>query len=132
MAKRMILMLGITAVLLSGLGFLKFRQIQTAVQAASFTPPPIAVTSVVAKQEQWSSTMGVIGTMEAVQGVMISADLPGTVAKINFRSGESVRQGDVLIELDTRQERAQLAALRPPSSARQFERHFRGFSAFAR
>ena len=49
--------------------------------------------------------------MEAVHGVMISADLPGTVAKINFDSGKSVREGDVLIELDTRQERAQLAAL---------------------
>ena len=111
MVKRMVLMLGVVAVLLTGLGFLKFRQIQTAVQAASFQPPPTAVTSVVVKQEHWPSTMGVIGTMEAVQGVMISADLPGSVTKINFHSGESVHQGDVLIELDTRQERAQLAAL---------------------
>jgi membrane fusion protein, multidrug efflux system len=111
MIKRMVLMLGVVAVGLTGLGFLKFRQIQTAVQAASFQPPPTAVTSVVVKQEHWPSTMGVIGTMEAVQGVMISADLPGSVTKINFHSGESVHQGDILIELDTRQERAQLAAL---------------------
>jgi len=111
MAKRMILMLGATAVLLTALGFLKFRQIQSAVQASSFQPPPEAVTSIVAKQEQWPATMAVIGTMEAVQGVMVSADLPGTVARINFDSGKSVRAGDVLIELDTRQERAQLAAL---------------------
>lgn len=111
MAKRMILMLGTTAVLLTALGFLKFRQIQSAVQASSFQPPPEAVTSIVAKQEQWPATMAVIGTMEAVQGVMVSADLPGTVARINFDSGKSVRAGDVLIELDTRQERAQLAAL---------------------
>jgi membrane fusion protein (multidrug efflux system) len=53
----------------------------------------------------------VIGTMEAVHGVNISADLPGTVSKINFESGQSVKQGDVIVELDTRQERAQLAAL---------------------
>jgi membrane fusion protein, multidrug efflux system len=111
MAKRMLLMLGLTAVLLTGLGFLKFKQVQTAVQAAAYTPPPEAVTSVVVKREQWPSTTAVIGTMEAVHGVMISADLPGTVAKINFDSGKSVREGDVLIELDTRQERAQLAAL---------------------
>jgi membrane fusion protein, multidrug efflux system len=111
MAKRMLLMLGLTAVLLTGLGFLKFRQVQTAVQAAAYTPPPEAVTSVVVKREQWPSTTAVIGTMEAVHGVMISADLPGTVAKINFDSGKAVREGDVLIELDTRQERAQLAAL---------------------
>lgn len=111
MAKRMFLMLGVTALLLTALGFVKFKQVQSAVQAASFQPPPVAVTSVVAKQEQWPATMGVIGTAEAVQGVMVSADLPGTVAKINFVSGQSVHVGDVLIELDTRQERAQLAAL---------------------
>jgi membrane fusion protein, multidrug efflux system len=39
----------------------------------------------------------------------VSADLPGTVAKINFDSGKPVRAGDILVELDTRQERAQLA-----------------------
>ena len=65
----------------------------------------------VVKREQWPSTTAVIGTMEAVHGVMVSADLPGTVAKINFDSGKAVREGDVLVELDTRQERAQLAAL---------------------
>ncbi len=104
-------MLGVTAVLLTALGFVKFRQVKTAVAMASYQPPPIAVTSMVVKQEQWASTMDVIGTMEAVQGVMVSADLPGTVAKINFQSGQAVKAGEVLIELDTRQERAQLAAL---------------------
>jgi membrane fusion protein (multidrug efflux system) len=111
MAKRMILMLGLLGVLLAGLGFLKFRQIQSAVQAGGFQPPPEAVTSIVAQREHWPATMTVIGTMEAVQGVTVSADLPGTVARINFDSGKPVRAGDVLVELDTRQERAQLASL---------------------
>jgi membrane fusion protein (multidrug efflux system) len=111
MAKRMFLMLGVTAVLITALGFIKFKQVQSAVQAATFQPPPEAVTSVVVKREVWPSTTGVIGTMEAVRGVMVSADLPGSVARINFDSGKSVRAGDILIELDTRQERAQLAAL---------------------
>jgi membrane fusion protein, multidrug efflux system len=112
MAKRMILMLVVMLALISGLGFMKFRQISTAVQAAShFQPPPEAVTSIVAHQEQWPSTFGVIGTMEAVHGVEVSADLPGTVEKIAFESGQFVHAGDVLVELDTRQEHAQLAAL---------------------
>ena len=111
MAKRMLVMLGLTAVLLTGLGFLKFKQIQSAVQASAYQPPPEAVTSIVVKTEQWPSTTAVIGTMEAVHGVMVSADLPGSVAKINFESGKAVREGDVLVELDTREERAQLAAL---------------------
>jgi len=111
MAKRMILMLGVTVVLLGALGFVKFKQVQAAVHGAAFQPPPEAVTSVVAQREQWPATMNIIGTVEAVHGVTVSADLPGTVERITFDSGHSVRAGDVLVELDTRQERAQLAAL---------------------
>lgn len=112
MAKRMILMLGVIVIVITALGFIKFKQIQTAVQAASsFQPPPEAVTTIVAQREQWPSEMNAIGTVEAVQGVTVSADLPGTVAKIDFESGKFVKEGDVLVELDTRQERAQLAAM---------------------
>jgi membrane fusion protein (multidrug efflux system) len=111
MAKRMILMLGVMATLLTALGFMKFRQIQTAVQASAYQPPPEAVTSVVVQPEIWPATTGVIGTMEAVHGVMVSSDLPGTVTKINFDSGKTVHEGDILVELDTREERAQLASL---------------------
>ncbi len=112
MAKRMILMLAVTVTLLGGLGFVKFRQIQTAgAHGASFQPPPEAVTTIVAKREKWPATLNVIGTAAAVQGVTVSADLPGSVARIAFDSGRSVDAGDVLVELDTRQERAQLAAM---------------------
>ena len=89
MAKRMILMLAVAATLLGGLGFVKFRQIKTAVaQGAGFQPPPTAVTTIVAKQEKWPATLNVIGTAAAVQGVTVSADLPGTVARIAFDSGK--------------------------------------------
>jgi membrane fusion protein, multidrug efflux system len=111
MAKRMLLMLAVTMLLVGGLGFVKFRQIQTAIgQAAAFQPPPDAVTTIVAQQDQWPATLSAIGTLAAVQGVTVSADLPGTVERITFVSGASVREGDVLALLDTRQEVAQLAA----------------------
>jgi membrane fusion protein (multidrug efflux system) len=111
MLKRMLLMLAVVLALLAGLGFIKFRQIQTAIaQNSHFQMPATAVTTVVTKRETWPSTLNVIGTAEAIQGVTVSADLPGTVEKINFESGKAVRAGDVLVELDTRQERAQLAA----------------------
>jgi membrane fusion protein (multidrug efflux system) len=110
MWKRMIVMLTVTAGLIGGLGFLKFRQIQEAMgQAAAFQPPPEAVTTIVAQQEKWPATLNAIGTVTAVQGVTVSADLPGIVAQINFESGASVREGDVLVQLDTKQEQAQLA-----------------------
>jgi membrane fusion protein (multidrug efflux system) len=112
MAKRMILMLTMTALVVGALGFLKVRQFQAAAgEPAGFQPPPEAVTTIVAAQESWPTTLAAIGTLAAVQGVTVSADLPGTVERIAFESGESVRRGDVLVQLDTRQERAQLAAV---------------------
>ena len=111
MAKRMIVMLTATAVFVAVLGFVKFQQFQAmAQQAAAFQPPPEAVTTIVAEQAAWPATLQAIGTTVAVQGVTVSADLPGIVDRIAFESGTSVRKGDVLVELDTRQERAQLAA----------------------
>jgi membrane fusion protein (multidrug efflux system) len=111
MVKRMAGMLAVTAVFVAALGFVKFKQIQTAIgQAAAFQPPPDAVTTIVAAQEQWPATLSAIGTVAAVQGVTISADLPGTVDRVGFDSGQAVREGDVLALLDTRQEQAQLAA----------------------
>jgi membrane fusion protein (multidrug efflux system) len=112
MFRRMILTLGVVLVLLTALGFVKFRQVKSAIAAgSSFQPPPTAVTSLVATQEKWSGTLSMIGTAEAVQGVTIAADLPGIVDKIHFDSGQQVHKGDVLVELDTRQEHAQLASL---------------------
>lgn len=110
MAKRIFLTLVVAVVIIGGLGFLKFQQIQAAVKAASFTPPPTAVTTIVAKKEDWSGSLKAIGSVVAVQGVTVSADLPGIVERISFDSGRSVRAGEVLVQLDVRQEKAQLAA----------------------
>src|SRR5262245_19188819 len=110
MWKRMIVMLTVTAGIIGALGFMKFRQIQDAIgQAASFQPPPEAVTTIVAQQEKWPATLSAIGTVAAVQGVTVSADLPGMVSRIAFESGASVHEGDLLVQLDTKQEQAQLA-----------------------
>jgi membrane fusion protein, multidrug efflux system len=111
MAKRMILMLAAMAAIISGLGVVKFKQIQTAIaQGAAFQPPPEAVTTIVAKEERWPSTLNAVGSAAAVEGVTVSADLPGTVDRVAFDSGRGAQVGEVLVELDTRQERAQLAA----------------------
>jgi membrane fusion protein (multidrug efflux system) len=111
MAKRMILMLVAAALLVGALGYFKLRQVQAAVKGGAFQPPPAAVTTIVAKQETWPSTLSVVGTTAPVHGVTVSADLPGTVDTITFDSGNFVHEGDVLVQLDTRQERAQLAAM---------------------
>jgi membrane fusion protein (multidrug efflux system) len=110
-AKRMILMLVLMAGLIGLLGFVKVRQIQDAMaQAAAQQQPPEAVTTVVAQLQKWPEAIRAIGAVAAVQGVSVSADLPGIVEQIAFESGGGVRQGDLLVQLDTKQEQAQLAA----------------------
>jgi membrane fusion protein, multidrug efflux system len=111
MAKRMLLMLVVAAAVIAALGYFKLRQVQAAVKSSTYTPPPEAITTVVAKQETWPSTLSVVGNVAAIHGVTVSADLPGTVDQIKFESGKFVQAGDILVELDTRQERAQLASM---------------------
>jgi membrane fusion protein (multidrug efflux system) len=106
----MILMLGLMTLAIAGLGLVKLRQVQAmAQQFAAMQPPPEAVTTIVAAREDWPATLNAIGTVAAVQGVTVSADLPGIVDRIAFDSGRTVRKGDILVQLDTRQEEAQLA-----------------------
>jgi membrane fusion protein (multidrug efflux system) len=109
--KRMIVTLAGVAALIVVLAVVKVRQIQTAIaQASSFQPPPEAVTSLLAREETFPSTLKAIGSVTSVQGVTVSADLPGIVSEVAFESGTSVRAGALLVRLDTRQEQAQLAA----------------------
>jgi membrane fusion protein (multidrug efflux system) len=111
MKKRMFLMLVAVAAFIGAIGAVKVHQIRGAMaQGGSFQPPPEAVTTTIAKRQNWPATVNAIGTVTAVQGVTVSADLPGIVDKISFESGRWVRVGDLLVKLDTRQEEAQLAA----------------------
>jgi membrane fusion protein, multidrug efflux system len=111
MRRRMTLMLVALTTFIVGVGSVKYGQIQAAVrQSASFQPPPEAVTTLVARPERWGESLSAIGTVAAVQGVTVAADLPGIVERIAFESGRMTAAGAVLVQLDTRQEQAQLAA----------------------
>src|SRR3974390_1093121 len=99
MIKRILLLLAAAAVVITGLGYFKTKQIQAAIKEHSFTPPPEAVTSLVAKTDNWPTTLNVVGTVGAIHGVTVSADLPGSITNINFDSGKYVKAGDILVEL---------------------------------
>jgi len=107
----MFTMLLCVALAIAGIGFAKFKQIQAAIaMGKSFAPPPSAVTTLVLAYQQWEPTIRVIGSLKAVQGVQVSTDLAGIVAEIAFESGKPVKKGDLLVQLSSDQERAQLAA----------------------
>ncbi len=73
-----------------------------------FVLPPESVTSGVAEEMVWENAVRAVGTLRASQGVTVSAEVSGTISKIHFESGQSVSKGDLLFELDTSAERAQL------------------------
>ena len=76
----------------------------------SFAPPPETVTTVLAHPESWEITVPAMGSLEAVQGVTVAAELPGKVANISFTPGAQVQAGSILLQQDTSSEEAQLQA----------------------
>jgi len=93
---------------LGGVKTLQIKDLIAAGQAAQIPPTAVAPTSV--EQASWESTLRSIGTMEAAQGVMITADVSGRVTELSFDGGESVQRGDVLVSQETSTEEAQLSA----------------------
>lgn len=111
--KILIVVVGLLA-LVGTLGFIKFSQISSLMAMGKAYeksgPPPESVGSGMSKKQSWQSQLTAVGTIAPVKGVALSNDSPGVVSKINFDSGEMVKQGQVLLELDTSVERAQLAS----------------------
>jgi len=89
------------------LAMIKFMQIRK-MMAMPMVIPPTTVSSVQVKQEDWPPIFSSIGTISAVQGATVSAELAGTVAEIKFESGAIAKKGDVLMRLDASSEEAQL------------------------
>jgi membrane fusion protein (multidrug efflux system) len=100
-------------VLIGGLAAIKGKQIANLIKAgetfAKIGPPPESVSSDVARQLSWEGTLTAVGSIAAVRGVAVSSEGPGVVKRIAFESGNVVKAGQVLVELDTSVERAQLA-----------------------
>src|SRR5215471_524177 len=70
--------------------------------------PPTTVSSAVVKEEDWAPTLSAIGSVSAVQGAVVSTELGGVVAEIDFQNGGVAKKGDVLMRLDSSAEEAQL------------------------
>lgn len=95
---------------IGALAGIKTLQIQDLIAAgAGMTPPPTAVTVIEVQAADWETTISSIGTLEAAQGVVITADLPGRVSQLYFDGGELVSAGDLLLEQETSTESAELS-----------------------
>jgi membrane fusion protein (multidrug efflux system) len=96
-------------IVVGGLAGVKGLQIrQMIAQGENFAPPPEIVTTAVAQTDSWEMSLTAVGSLEAVQGVEITAELPGKVVRIAFEPGTQVQTGDLLVQQDTSVESAQL------------------------
>ncbi len=79
-----------------------------AMGAMGYSQPPDTVTTAPAAETTWQPFLSSVGSLSAVQGVTITAQLDGNVAKITFEAGSAVKAGDLLLQQDTSAEEAQL------------------------
>ncbi|MBJ6726684.1 efflux RND transporter periplasmic adaptor subunit [Geomesophilobacter sediminis] len=108
--KKAVLLAGVGVLVVIGiLALLKFMQIRAMIDKAKHTvPPPETVTTAQVARESWENTLTAVGTLTAVQGVTVAAELAGKVADISFESGKLVRKGEPLLRQDISSEAAQL------------------------
>ncbi|HEU4772307.1 MAG TPA: efflux RND transporter periplasmic adaptor subunit, partial [Candidatus Udaeobacter sp.] len=86
---------------------IKFLQIGK-MMSMPHTMPPTTVTSASVKEEEWAPRLTAVGSVSAVQGAVVSAELAGVVSEINFENGAVAKKGEVLMKLDASQEEALL------------------------
>ena len=109
MFKKIFLTVLFLLLLVGALAGAKVWQFQTMFAAAAqMVPPPTTVTTSTVSADRWQPTLDAVGSVVAVQGVTISAEVAGTVKRLAFESGATVRAGEVLVELDDAVEQAQL------------------------
>jgi membrane fusion protein, multidrug efflux system len=99
---------------IGGLAGLKAAQISTLIKSgeegAKMGPPPESVGTAKTGKADWEETIDAVGSVASAKGVTVTTEVPGTVKKIAFESGDMVKAGEVLVELESSIEQAQLAS----------------------
>ncbi len=110
MTKRMLWMLLGVVLLVVGLGFGFFLHIQKMIASAP-KPGPQTVTSIKVKSMDWQPQIKAVGSLLPVRGVDLAAEVAGLVREVQFKSGDTVKKGAVLVQLNADSDAAQLQAL---------------------
>ncbi len=109
-----ILFLVLLAGLAGGLGYFQFVMKPEMIRGfiTKQVPPPTTVTAEKAKAENWLSKVPAIGSFRAIQGIDVASQVGGLVRVLHVDSGQQVKAGDPLLELDDSVEQADLASNR--------------------
>ena len=105
---RMLIMLGVVLLIVLLLGGYKAFSIYQQIQVFSTPKPPVSVAVATAAEQPWQLRLPSVGTLKALQGVNLSLEVAGTVKDVQFESGQKVRAGQPLVQLDSAVESALL------------------------
>jgi len=97
----MLLMLAVVVFVVLALGGYKAFSIYKQIQQFSAPKPPINVAVAVVEERSWENRLPAIGSLKAFQGVDLSLEIAGTVKAVQFESGQKVKLGQPLLQLDS-------------------------------
>ncbi len=94
---------------LAGLGYVKYRGIRQAMAAASMMTEPVETVRMVAVETvPFQRFLTAVGTVSALQHLVLSTETAGKVVEVGFDSGQLVEKGQLLLRLDASTEAAEL------------------------
>ena len=106
--RRMLIMLGVVLLIVLVLAAYKAFSIYTMIQGFSAPKPPTSVAVATATEQPWQARLPTVGTLKALQGVDLSLEIAGTVTEVQFESGQKVKAGQPIVQLDSAVESALL------------------------
>lgn len=110
MFARLLVLFLFLGLLLGGLFYLKQQQSQQRAARRGPPPPPVVAAAEV-REEDWRPSLPAVGTLVANQGIFVTNEVAGQVREVLFESGQEVRQGDLLVQLDDSVDQADLLGL---------------------
>lgn len=110
MTKRMLIMIGAVIVLIAALAGGKYLQIRKLI-ASIPKPQPQTVSTIEVQAQPWQSQLKSVGTLSPVRGADLASEVAGLVRSVNFKSGQDVPAGALLVQLSADSDAAQLQAL---------------------
>jgi membrane fusion protein (multidrug efflux system) len=112
MTKRMVIMLAVVGLLFGGIfGYKAFTGIMMKKYMSAGGIPPVTVSTIHATNEAWQPQFKAVGSLRAVRGVDLASEISGLVRSVHFKSGDEVKAGQLLVQLNADPDIAQLHAL---------------------
>ncbi len=113
MIKRMIIMLSIVGIILTGIfGFISFKGRMIKQFMSAQGEPLQTVSTTTAESLEWSPKLEAVGNIQAIQGINVSAEVAGIVDEIYFKQGDTVKAGTPLLQLRAYDDKAKLDSLK--------------------